>query len=50
MALLAEGRDVEDDKEQLLNGTVALTKYKGKGIEIHLPKLYRMLKDLFRAK
>lgn len=46
---LIEGQSKqESDKEELFQGTVAITKYKGKGFEVNLPKMYRALRDLFR--
>lgn len=39
----------EKDKEELLGGTVALTKYEGKGYEVNIPKIYRYFRDLFGA-
>lgn len=35
------------DKEELLSGTIAITRYEGKGFEINLPELFRKLKSLF---
>jgi hypothetical protein len=37
-----------EDKEMLMDGLIAITKYKGKGFEIDLPDLIRRLKQLFR--
>lgn len=37
----------KDDKEDLLDGTLAITKYQGKGFEINLPEIFRRLKKLF---
>jgi hypothetical protein len=35
------------DKEELLSGTLAITRYEGKGFEINLPELFRKLRNLF---
>jgi hypothetical protein len=35
------------DKEDLLGGAVAITKYEGKGFEINLPELFRRLRQYF---
>lgn len=37
----------KDDKEEFLGGTLAITKYQGKGFEINVPELIRMLKRRF---
>lgn len=39
-----------DEQERILNGLVAITKYKGEGFEIDLPELYRRLRTLFARK
>lgn len=39
-----------EEKEELLGGTVAITKYKGKGFEIDLPKVVKWLRRLFANK
>ncbi len=36
-----------EDKEELLGGTLAITKYEGKGFELNLPEIFRRLKKLF---
>lgn len=36
------------DKEELLDGTVALTKFNWKGVEFNLPEIFRRLRRLFR--
>jgi hypothetical protein len=38
----------EDDKEELLGGTVALTKTNWKGVELNLPEIFRRLRRLFK--
>jgi len=42
-------REQEPEKEELFNNTVAITRYKGKGFELNLPKIYRYLSSLFKA-
>jgi hypothetical protein len=37
-----------EDKEELLDGTVALTKVNWKGVEFNLPEIFRRLRGLFR--
>lgn len=39
----------DEDKEELLGGTLAITKYKTKGVEINLPEIYRLLKRLITS-
>ncbi|MDT5268286.1 MAG: hypothetical protein QOH49_472 [Acidobacteriota bacterium] len=38
----------EEDKEELLSGTVALTKVNWKGVEFNLPEIFRKLRRLFK--
>jgi hypothetical protein len=38
----------EDDKEELLGGTVALTRTNWKGVEFNLPEIFRKLRRLFK--
>jgi hypothetical protein len=40
-------KEKEEDKEELLNGTVALTKFNWKGVEFNLPEIFRKLRRLF---
>ncbi len=40
----------DKEKEEFLGGTVALIPIKGKGVEIHLPEIFRRLKQLFTEK
>lgn len=40
------GKETEK-KEELLGGTVAITKYQGKGFEVNLPEIFRRLKQRF---
>jgi hypothetical protein len=37
----------DETKESLLGGVVSITKYKGKGFEVNLPKIFRCLKKMF---
>jgi hypothetical protein len=37
-----------EDKEELLDGTVALTKFNWKGVEFNLPEIFRRLRQMFR--
>jgi len=37
--------NLEEDNEELLAGTVSLTKYKGNGFEINTPGIYRWIKE-----
>jgi hypothetical protein len=37
-----------EDKEEFLGGTIALTKYQNKGVEINLAEIFRKLKRLFQ--
>ena len=53
--LLESAKDVSnpelsEDKEELLKGALAITKYKGKGFEINLPEVYRRLKQFLTRK
>lgn len=43
-------RPIEEDREQLLGGTVALTKFKWKGVEFNLPEILRRLRRMFRRR
>lgn len=43
-----ETPDRTEDKEQLLGGAVALTKYEGDGFELNVPLIYRWLKGLWK--
>lgn len=36
------------NREELFGGTVALTKYEGKGFEVNLPAIFRSLRNAFR--
>lgn len=36
-----------EDKEELLGGMFAITKYEGKGFELNLPEIFRRLRKLF---
>jgi hypothetical protein len=38
----------EGDKEKLLDGMVAITKYEGKGFQVDLPEIFRRLRAMFR--
>jgi hypothetical protein len=44
---LVESSADPGDKEDIVEGVVALRKYEGKGFEINLPELYRRLKRRF---
>jgi hypothetical protein len=48
-ALLDRDGKAPEEREELLDGTVALTRYKGKGFEVNLPKLFRELRDYLRS-
>lgn len=37
------------DKESILGGAVAITKYEGKGFEVNLPEIFRRLRAFFRG-
>lgn len=41
-------RKPEEDKEELLDGIVAIKKYEGKGFEVDLPEIFRRLGAMFR--
>lgn len=40
----------DDDREEFLGGTVALTVFKDKGVEVNYAKMFRKLRDLFFRK
>ena len=40
----------DEDREQFLGGTVAITKYAGKGFEINLPEIFRRFRERFGRK
>jgi hypothetical protein len=42
---LLKDSNSEEDQEELLAGTVSLTKYKGNGFEINTPGIYRWIKE-----
>ena len=43
-----DGKD--EDRQEILNGTVTLKKIKGNGFELNLPKLYSRIKDALNKK
>jgi hypothetical protein len=46
--LAGSGAGNTQGDETILGGTVAITKYKGKGFEVNLPLIFRMLKRTFK--
>ncbi|CAH0320750.1 hypothetical protein SRABI84_05252 [Peribacillus simplex] len=44
-SLLSISQGENNEKEEILGGTVSLTKIQGKGFEVNLPTIYRWIKN-----
>ena len=49
-AIDAPNQETTEDKEELIKGALAITRYKGKGFEINLPEVYRRLRKFLSRK